>query len=184
MMEPPGKAFTVPLWRLANRSCSRHGCRRTPKESASASPSLPAPDSEALSHATPTRYRESMDTAPTRVATWKAWRLAGTLLASCVLSGRCVRADDATFYGEMQSVDATMHHGMAIASSGNVDRDFLRMMIPHHQGAIDMAVLLLKYGRDERVRRLAQSIIVEQGQEVAYMRMLLESPPLARPADH
>jgi uncharacterized protein (DUF305 family) len=51
------------------------------------------------------------------------------------------------------------------------------MMIPHHQAAIEMALLELKYGRDERLRRLAQSIIVEQGQEIAYMRTLLETPP-------
>jgi uncharacterized protein (DUF305 family) len=51
------------------------------------------------------------------------------------------------------------------------------MMIPHHQGAIDMARIQLKYGRDERLRRLAQSIVVEQAQEIAYLRMLLETPP-------
>jgi uncharacterized protein (DUF305 family) len=51
------------------------------------------------------------------------------------------------------------------------------MMIPHHQGAIDMALVQLKYGRNEKLRRLAQSIIVEQGQEIAYMRSFLD--PLA-----
>ena len=56
----------------------------------------------------------------------------------------------------------------------NVERDFLRMMIPHHQGAIDMALVVLKYGRDERVKRLAQSIVVEQREEITYMRTLLD----------
>jgi uncharacterized protein (DUF305 family) len=51
------------------------------------------------------------------------------------------------------------------------------MMIPHHQGAIDMALLQLKYGHDEKLKRLAQSIIVEQGQEITYMRTLLDAPP-------
>ena len=51
------------------------------------------------------------------------------------------------------------------------------MMIPHHQGAIDMARVFLKYGRDERLKRLAQSIIVEQGQEIAYMQTLLAAHP-------
>jgi len=50
------------------------------------------------------------------------------------------------------------------------------MMIPHHQGAIDMARVLLKYGQHERLKRLAQSIIVEQGQEITYMRTLLDAP--------
>jgi Domain of unknown function (DUF305) len=89
------------------------------------------------------------------------------------------RAPDAaapTFYSEMMKVNACMHEGMDVAPTGDVDRDFMRMMIPHHQGAIDMAVVLLKYGHDEKVRRLAQSIIVGQGQEIAYMRTLLDPP--------
>jgi Domain of unknown function (DUF305) len=80
-----------------------------------------------------------------------------------------------TFYSEMSAASAHMHEAMELAPEGNVDRDFIRMMIPHHQGAIDMALVLLKHGHDERLKRLAQSIIVEQGQEVAYMRSLLES---------
>jgi hypothetical protein len=82
---------------------------------------------------------------------------------------------DPAFYAEMANVNARMHDGMEIARSGNIDRDFVRMMIPHHQGAIDMARVLLKYGQDERLKRLAQSIIVEQGQEITYMRTLLDA---------
>jgi hypothetical protein len=81
-----------------------------------------------------------------------------------------------TFYSEMVDVGGRMHQAMEVAASGDVDRDFMRMMIPHHQGAIDMALLQLKYGRDEKLKRLAQSIIVEQGQEIAYMRTLLARP--------
>jgi DUF305 family protein family protein len=88
----------------------------------------------------------------------------------------------ATFYSEMTDVNGRMHQGMAISPSDDVDRDFMQMMIPHHQGAIDMALVLLKYGHDERLRRLAQSIIVEQGQEIAYMRSLLD-PPRPQPPD-
>lgn len=87
-----------------------------------------------------------------------------------------------TFYSEMTDVNARMHDGMAVVPSDDVDRDFMRMMIPHHQGAIDMALVLLKYGHDERLKRLAQSIIVEQGQEIAYMRVLLD-PPRPRSPD-
>src|SRR6266403_1122374 len=88
---------------------------------------------------------------------------------------------ETTFYTEMASVNARMHEGMEVAPTGDSDRDFARMMIPHHQGAIDMALVLLKYGRDEKLRRLAQSIIVEQGQEIAYMRSL-QNPPSAQPS--
>jgi hypothetical protein len=91
--------------------------------------------------------------------------------------GRAADASGPAFYAEVTSANAQMHEGMEIARSGNVDRDFMRMMIPHHQGAIDMALVLLKYGRDEKIRRLAQSIIVEQGQEIAYLRTLLDAPP-------
>lgn len=88
------------------------------------------------------------------------------------------------FHAEMSQANARMHVGMDIAPGGNVDRDFMRMMIPHHQGAIDMALVLLKYGRDEKLKRLAQSIIVEQGQEMTYMRMLLDPPRADAPDAH
>jgi uncharacterized protein (DUF305 family) len=87
-----------------------------------------------------------------------------------------VGISDPAFYAEMANINARMHDGMAIVRSGNIDRDFARMMIPHHQGAIDMARVLLKYGQDERLKRLAQSIIVEQGQEIVYMHTLLDGP--------
>ena len=90
-------------------------------------------------------------------------------------AGRGGKSDPA-FYAEMAKVNARMHDGMEIARSGNIDRDFVRMMIPHHQGAIDMARVLLKYGQDVRLKRLAQSIIVEQAQEITYMRSLLDAP--------
>lgn len=60
---------------------------------------------------------------------------------------------------------------MHVASTGDVDRDFVNMMIPHHQGAIDMAVAELRYGTDPRLKRIAQGIIVEQQQEIAAMRL-------------
>jgi uncharacterized protein (DUF305 family) len=50
------------------------------------------------------------------------------------------------------------------------------MMIPHHQGAIDMAVDVLRYGRNEQVKRLAQEIIVTQQQEIAAMRLAIREP--------
>ncbi|MDB5650540.1 MAG: hypothetical protein JWL62_2060 [Hyphomicrobiales bacterium] len=82
-----------------------------------------------------------------------------------------------SFYREMSAAHARMHHAMEhMNQSGSPDRDFIADMIPRHQGAIDMALVLLKYGCDPRVRRLAQSIIIEQQQEIAYMRTLLDAP--------
>ena len=58
--------------------------------------------------------------------------------------------------------------------SGDPDRDFASMMIPHHQGAIDMAKVEVLYGKDPVLRRLAQEIIVTQGSEIAVMRRQLQ----------
>ncbi len=60
---------------------------------------------------------------------------------------------------------------MAVAPSGDIDRDFVAMMVPHHQGAIDMAQIILRYGKNEQLKRLAQEIIVTQQQEIAAMRL-------------
>ena len=59
--------------------------------------------------------------------------------------------------------------------------DFAAMMIPHHQGAIDMAVAELRHGHNERLKRIAQEIIVDQQQEIAAMRLALgqKLPPSA-----
>ena len=69
---------------------------------------------------------------------------------------------------------ATMYSVMAkVRCSGNPDADFARMMIPHHQGAIDMAKVELQFGKDLRLRRLAQEIIVTQQSEIDVMRAAL-----------
>jgi uncharacterized protein (DUF305 family) len=71
---------------------------------------------------------------------------------------------------------------MAVKPSGDVDRDFVHMMVPHHQGAIDMAVAVLRYGHNEKIRRLAQEIIVDQQQEIAAMRLAVgEKIPTSLP---
>jgi hypothetical protein len=70
---------------------------------------------------------------------------------------------------------AIMDQGMAQAPVvGNPDHDFASMMIPHHQGAVDMAKVELLYGKDPALRRLAQEIIVTQGSEIAVMQMSLK----------
>jgi uncharacterized protein (DUF305 family) len=84
---------------------------------------------------------------------------------------------DRAFLAENRPMMDRMMAGMAITSSHDADRDFAAMMIPHHQGAIDMAVLELKYGKNDRLRRIAQEIIVEQQQEIIAMRIALGEPP-------
>ena len=64
----------------------------------------------------------------------------------------------------------TMMASMERPPHGDVDQDFIGQMIPHHQGAIDMAKAELRYGRNEQLRRIAQEIIVEQQAEIAVMQ--------------
>ncbi len=69
---------------------------------------------------------------------------------------------------------------MASAPSGDADADFVAAMIPHHQGAIDMAKAELAHGRNEQLRRMAQEIIVTQQQEIAAMRFALDGQQSAQ----
>ncbi len=75
----------------------------------------------------------------------------------------------------MDDAMMTMDSGMKAAPmTGDPDHDFAEMMIPHHQGAVDMAKAELIYGKDPALRRLAQEIIVTQEQEIEVMRMRLK----------
>jgi uncharacterized protein (DUF305 family) len=87
------------------------------------------------------------------------------------------RSAEAAFIAENKSAMDEMMRGMNIEPSGDVDRDFAAMMIPHHQGAIDMAQAELRYGHNERLRRIAQEIIVDQQQEIGAMRLAVQSGP-------
>jgi uncharacterized protein (DUF305 family) len=101
-----------------------------------------------------------------------------------VMLGGAAVADAEHFYSVMNEAMGRMHAAMHVSSTGDVDRDFARMMVPHHQGAIDMAVAQLRFGKDERLRRLAQAIIVEQGQEIRLMQSILDAMPAPTPSSN
>nr|WP_244525225.1 MULTISPECIES: DUF305 domain-containing protein [Bradyrhizobium] len=106
--------------------------------------------------------------------------------------------DESAFLAENDAAMTKMMNDMAAKPSGDIDRDFVAMMAPHHQGAIDMAVIELRYGKNEQLRRIAQEIIVSQLQEIAAMKLAIgeqvvpsapaptqpDKAPVSEPAAH
>jgi uncharacterized protein (DUF305 family) len=104
--------------------------------------------------------------------------------ATTALATFAASADDSAFMAESNAAMARMMTAMQIQSSGDADVDFVAMMVPHHQGAIDMAQAELRYGHNEPLRRMAQEMIVTQQQEIAAMRLALDqslTPTVASP---
>src|SRR5262245_21489975 len=128
------------------------------------------------------------DTGRQRRTTMPQIRARRSLLAAALIGAATSVAAgpvEAPFLAENEAAMNTMMAAMRITPSGDVDADFVAMMVPHHQGAIDMARAELRYGRNEQLRRIAQEIIVAQQQEIAAMRLALEqsrSPSGSPPA--
>ena len=104
----------------------------------------------------------------------------GTMLAVVLIAlAPAVAAgpEETPFLAENDTAMQKMMADMTIKPSGDVDQDFVAMMVPHHQGAVDMAQAELRYGHNEQLRRIAQEIIVEQQQEIDAMRLAVGLPP-------
>lgn len=102
--------------------------------------------------------------------------LAVALLAATAMAS--ILPGDRPFIAEMDAAMAKMTAAMNCKPTGDVDADFVAMMTPHHQGAVDMAKAELRYGKNEMLRRMAQEIIVTQQQEIAAMSLALGRSPL------
>ena len=106
-----------------------------------------------------------------------AWAVAATATTATTDS------NVAAFTADNKAAMTRMMARMNVRPSGDIDRDFAALMIPHHQGAIDMALAELRYGKNEQLRRIAQEIIVDQQQEVIAMHLALGQPlPPSAPA--
>ena len=114
----------------------------------------------------------------------KSCFLAFALTLSSILLFARLLAQSADSMGFMQRTNASMAEmDQAMKSApmnGNIDHDFVSMMLPHHQGAIDMAKSELLFGKDPAMRRLAQEIIVDQKSEIEAMNLWLSKQPSKR----
>jgi uncharacterized protein (DUF305 family) len=81
-----------------------------------------------------------------------------------------------SFLAKNAAAMTKMMNDMSLKPTGNIDRDFVATMVPHHQGAIDMAEAELRYGRKAQLRRIAQEIIVDQIQQISLMRLAVGEP--------
>jgi uncharacterized protein (DUF305 family) len=87
--------------------------------------------------------------------------------------GPAVAGDQSPSSLAFGAVNDKMHREMRIAFSGDADLDFVHGMIPHHQGAVDMAKIVLAFGKDPELRKLAEAIVKAQEDEIAFMQAWL-----------
>jgi uncharacterized protein (DUF305 family) len=119
------------------------------------------------------------------------WRLATVLILLCVLSTKAQQElhkhagyDSAVdpAWSELNASMEKMHVAMAaIESSRNSDVDFVRLMLPHHEAAIEMARTELMHGKDPQMRRFAQEVIADQQSEIELMKLWLKQRGLSSP---
>jgi hypothetical protein len=107
------------------------------------------------------------------VRSGKTQSLADYIAAICAAPFQSSSREEAPYLSENVTAMTKMMVDMGIRPSGDVDSDFVAMMTPHHQGAIEMAQAELRYRHNEQLKRMAQEIIVTQQQEIAAMRLAL-----------
>ena len=114
-----------------------------------------------------------------------ACSFAGSLVVRAGINANVDRSSTNPDWLELIASMDRMHMAMgAIKRSGNSDVDFVRLMLPHHQAALDMAKIQLLYGKDPQIRRLAQEIITDQQSEIELMQRWLKQQPPDQPNEN
>jgi uncharacterized protein (DUF305 family) len=86
------------------------------------------------------------------------------------MMGMDAKGDQGPSSKAFNEANTKMHQSMTMAYTGDADVDFVKGMIPHHQGAIDMAKIVLQYGKDPETKKLAEDVIKAQEGEIAMMQ--------------
>lgn len=102
-------------------------------------------------------------------------------MAGMDMSASSASTGDVPSTTAFQAADHSMMEGMSsVPYTGHADRDFVTHMIPHHKGAVAMAKVELKYGKDAKLRALAKDIIAAQDKEIAFMNQWLAAHPQSK----
>lgn len=101
----------------------------------------------------------------------------GAALLGISVTNANAASNASAFAAENEAAMKTMMAEMHVPPSGMVDRDFLVMMVPHHQGAIDMCEAVLRHGTNAEVKNLCGQIVAKQAEEIAAMQRLLATMP-------
>lgn len=113
-------------------------------------------------------------------------QIALTAIACLALIGVAFAQDHSTMHHgnggsaatqAFEKANADMHKAMDIEFSGDADRDFVRSMIPHHEGAVAMAKIVLEHGKDAEIRALAEAVVKTQETEIGQMKAWLDKNP-------
>jgi predicted protein tyrosine phosphatase len=136
-------------------------------------------------HGRPFYWRETIKTATKLFIALAVFGFTtGSIGLATARDDQSYQSDDLNWSELIASMDK-MHMAMgAVARSGNGDVDFVRLMVPHHQAAIDMAKTQLLYGKDPQMRRLAQEIITDQQLEIELMQRWLKQRESTQPKEN
>ncbi|WP_187435854.1 DUF305 domain-containing protein [Bradyrhizobium hipponense] len=91
-------------------------------------------------------------------------------------------ADEQQFLLDIDLAMSNMNRSMLMTSTDDIDRDFVNVMVPHHQGAIDMARPEIKWGRNDELRQLARRMVSQQEEEISSLRHALPAATSLMPS--